>query len=495
MIVKLADIKVDPRQREDYGDLEDLANSMADPRFGQLQNIVLDRGHRLLAGGRRFAAAGLLAINNRSIAGLGVGEIKAEYTDVLDPLHSQLIELEENVRRKQLEWKEEQKAIATMHRIKLATEPMWNAEKTAALIGLSKRTVYNALELSEAVDKHEDVAKAETPHGAMQRLTRIKQLKERQETAVIQRQAMELGMTPKIKAEIVNMDALEGLRQLPDRSVDLVIMNPPFGVDIEDLFTSGKHIYADEPTSITELVDRVVEQAYRVLKDDRWLVMFYPTARLEDVKGIGQPMWERIVHILDGQVGYIPNNQIADLKEDLEHACGGMLRRHGFTFSQVPAIWYKPNKRVSSLGGDTYAKLNIQYESLFFARKGKPIFHTIPPGNVFVCDTPGPDRIHPLEMPVGVWDTILRACAVGGERVVEPFAGSGSGGEAAINRGCDYLGWELDPEFALRGNTRLIGRLAAPPKVEKVSLADQLKQGLVKTIPLGANDDDDLFEE
>lgn len=491
MIVKVTDVKLDPRQREDYGNLGELADSMADPKFGQLQAIILDRSNRLLAGGRRFAAACLLAQAGRSIAGLGLGEIQAEYKDVIDPLHAQLIELEENIRRKQLEWKEEQKAIAAMHRIKLATEPKWDADSTAALIGMSRRSVYNALELAEAVDKHEDVAKAETPSGAMQRLNRIKQMKERQETAQIQRKAMELGMKPSITAEIKNMDALDGLRELPDKSVDVVIMNPPFGVDIEELFTAGKHIYQDEPTSITELVDKVVQEAYRVLRDDRWMVMFYPTARLEDVKGIGQPMWEQIKQWAKG---LSVTQEYLDL---LEEVCGGMLRRAGFTFSQVPAVWTKPNKRVSSLGGDTYAKLNIQYESLFFARKGKPVFRVIPPGNVFVCDTPGPDRIHPLEMPVALWDTILRACAVGGEYVVEPFAGSGSGGEAAINSGCNYTGWELDPEFALRGNTRLIGRLAKPLAPERpLSLAEALSAGLTAVIPIGSNpDDEDVWDE
>lgn len=491
MIVKLTDVKLDPRQREDYGDLESLANSMADPRYGQLQEIVLDRDSRLLAGGRRFAAACLLASGGRPIAGLELGYIRAEYKDVVDPLHSQLIELEENVRRKQLEWKEEQKAIATMHRIKMATEKDWNADKTAALIGLSRRTVYNALELSEAVDKHPDVASADTPTGAMQRLDRIKKMTERVETAKIQRQAMELGLRPSISAEIKNMDAVDGLKELADKSVDLVIMNPPFGVDIEELFTSAKHIYEDKVDPITDLCDRVVEQAARILRDDRWLVMFYPTARLEDVKGIGEAMWNQIRYAVestgDGQ-------EWSKLQAALSKVCGGMLKRHGFSFQQVPAVWYKPNKRVSSLGGDTYAKLNIQYETFIFARKGKPVFHELPPGDVFVFNTPGPDRIHPLEMPVDLWDTILRACAVGGETVVEPFAGSGAGGEAAINRGCNYLGWELDPEFALRGNTRLVGRLAAPPKSEKgLDLAGTLAAGLTTVIPIGGSED--LFDE
>ena len=146
MIIKLTEVVLDPRQREDYGDLSDLATSMADPKYGQLQEIVLDRNNHLLAGGRRFAAACLLATDGRAIAGLEPGTIEAKYKDVLDPLHAQLIELEENVRRLDLPWQEQAKAIKTIHKIKMATEADWTGDKTAALLSCSRRKVYDAIE-------------------------------------------------------------------------------------------------------------------------------------------------------------------------------------------------------------------------------------------------------------------------------------------------------------------------------------------------------------
>lgn len=469
MKLQISQVKVGERQREDYGEIKELAESLADPRFGQLQPIRIDRDRNLVAGGRRLAAAALLASAGQPIHGLEPGEIWAEYIDTLSPDHAQAIELEENVRRKDLTWDEQQKAISKVHEYKMKSEEGWSADKSAELLGVSKRTVYNALELSKAIEKHPDIAKADTAQGAMMRLTRLKDLAKREDDIKVAALAAEVGMKPTVTAEILCMDALEGMKELDSESQDGVIFNPPFGVDIEGLFTSGRHIYEDNADNMTWLTEQIVAEAYRVLKPDRWMVMFYPTARLEDVKGVGRPMWDRIANTV---AKYLPREIVEKAMDEVEEACMGMLRRQGFTFQQVPAVWHKPNKRVSAMG-DPYAQINITYENFYFARKGKAQLRKIPPGNVLICDTPETAvRIHPLEMPVEIWTTILEAICVGGEKVVEPFAGSGSGGEAAINLGINYKGWELDNEFALHAQVRLVGalntKLAPTPKASKV---------------------------
>jgi DNA modification methylase len=503
----ITDIVVGERQREDYGDLPDLANSLADERYGQLQPVIVDRQNKhLLAGGRRLAAAALLAAGGGGVFGNPPGTVWIEYKDTTSPEHAEAIELEENIRRKQLEWQEEQKAISKIHSYKQKENPEWSADETAALIGKSRRSVYNAIELAKEIDKDENIAKADTPSGAMKRLERKKQLAKRESEINTAALARGLGFESKVKAEIIHGDALEGMMELETESVDAVIFNPPFGVEIETLFTSGKKIYQnDDPHNMTALTNQIVEQAYRVLKPDRWMVMFYPTVRLEDVKGVGPAMWESIKRRLDLLNQQFLDNGLAvpvllkGLEDDLEDICGGMLRRHGFNFQQVPCQWIKPNKRVSALG-DPYAQLNINYETFYFARKGKAIFRQIPHSTTFTYDTPGVGRIHPLEMPVDLWKEIFQAICVGGESVVEPFAGSGAGGDAAVQCGLNYTGWELDGEFALHSQTRLVGALAGAMHQPKTNGNGNGNAGLMVgkhglvTIDTSALSDD-IFED
>lgn len=63
---------------------------------------------------------------------------------------------------------------------------------------------------------------------------------------------------------------------------------------------------------------------------------------------------------------------------------------------------------------------------------------------------------HPAEKPVALFDRILRASSVGpGHVVLDPFAGSGTTLEAAINLGATGIGFELDGRFYKIAQTRL----------------------------------------
>lgn len=453
MQVALGKIRIVERQREDYGDVEGLAASFK--RLGQLQPVILDEQSNLLAGGRRFAAAALA----------GWTHIEAVVRGQVDPSLALEIELEENIRRKDLEWPEEAKAVKKIHGLKLTQDKNWSAEKTAALLGLSKRHVFNFLGLADALETHPEITKADTVVGGMQRLQRLKQLDDRRLTAAAISVASDLGIKPSIKATIREGDALAGLKSLDSGSVDGIFTNPPFGVGIQDLFTADKKIYEDKAETIVPLLEACINEAYRVLKDNRWFVMFWPTRRLDEVIGVSESTQKFILDILKS--AHVDDGVLSAIQRRLE----GFLTSAGFHYQAVPCIWYKPNKRVSSLG-QPYKEVNINYETFLFARKGDANFHKIPASTVYIYDTPSADRAHPLEMPVPIWTDILESIAVAGEFVVEPFSGSGSGGEAAVGLGINYLGWELDPQFAADSQARLVHatvkgpRPKAPPPVE-----------------------------
>lgn len=402
--VLIAEIHADlkERQREDMGDVEGLARSLEE--YGLLEPVGLDNQNNLIYGFRRLTAAILL----------GWDTIKAEFIGTITAVRAQEIELEENVRRHQLGWQEESKAIAKIHTMKMENDPVWTADKTAETLGISRRKVFNSIELSKAVDNLPDVARADTQAGAMMRLTQIKQLDQRKSDANIRRMAEDSGMRPKTEATILIGDALALLSAFPADSADMIASNPPYGVDIESVFMGERTIYEDAEKDIVPMLYKVAKEAYRVLKPDRWFVWFYPTVRLEEGKDI--------------------------------------LLSAGFTLQQVPCVWYKPNKFLSSLS-NPYQSFSSQYETFFWGRKGSPRFNKLRLGNVFVYDTPDrDDRVHPLQMPIDLWREILEIGSVEGESIVEPFAGSGSCGVACIESSRNYTGLELSPEYAERAN-------------------------------------------
>jgi len=93
-------ITVPPRQRENLGDIGELAKSIR--RLGLLIHpIVVTRDHVLVAGERRL----------RACKDLGWDRIDCHYIDELDEFGRMAIELEENIKRKQLDPREERKAV------------------------------------------------------------------------------------------------------------------------------------------------------------------------------------------------------------------------------------------------------------------------------------------------------------------------------------------------------------------------------------------------
>lgn len=90
MTKPVASIVVGERRRKDMGDLDELARSLE--QCGLIQPIVIDDDGRLVAGGRRLAAAKLL----------GWQEIDCRLFGTLSDIERREIELEENIRRKDL---------------------------------------------------------------------------------------------------------------------------------------------------------------------------------------------------------------------------------------------------------------------------------------------------------------------------------------------------------------------------------------------------------
>ena len=397
----LTKIVVGNRQREEIGDLNEMVASLS--KHGQLQPILIDQNNNLIAGFRRLSTLVLM--------GLKTGWV--EYRETLSDIDSAELELEENVRRKQLTWQEESKAIEKIHALYMKKDPNWTREKTGELVGVSTRKVAMSLELSKAIEAHPEVAKADTQQGAMMRLSTIRQIDQRKADVQVRAKAEELGMIAKTTAKIVGPGpALEAMQAIDTESFDMVVSNPPYGVDIESVFKGDRTIYEDAEKDIVPMLQALCKEVFRVLKNDRWFIWFYPTARLEEGSA--------------------------------------MLADAGFSFQSVPCIWYKPNKFLSSLS-DPYKLFSSQYETFFWARKGAPKFNRLRTGNVFVYDTPDhADRIHPLQMPVDLWKEILEIGSVEGETILEPFSGSGSCGVASVELARNYVGLELSPEYVER---------------------------------------------
>ncbi len=392
------------RQREDFGDIEALKESLRE--FGQLQPIILS-GQELIGGERRLTAA----------RELGWTKINTVQLGTLTKEDKQEIELEENLQRKQLTWQEEDQAIAALYEMR-SKKGQTMRSIAASLKFDSQYKVFSAVQMSQAIKEVPLIAKAKTRHKA-------KKLMQMVEKAAIIKKRLKEKDSSHIDSAFVNADCRDYLKTIPDESVDCVLTDPPFGIDIEKITRSGigafsGRIYqeADTKEGVLSLLDEVIPELFRVLKPNSHLHLFfaYPHYQI----------------ILD------------------------MLTKAGFDVSPIPNIWRKEG--VTGQTNRPEKWYGVCYEPIFFAHKGLRPLHKQGQPNIFSFGLVNQSlKKHPLEKPLPLLQHILSFSCEPGDVVLDPFAGVGTVLQAAYLSKVDYLGCEIDKSYWALGQDELIG--------------------------------------
>jgi adenine-specific DNA-methyltransferase len=198
-------------------------------------------------------------------------------------------------------------------------------------------------------------------------------------------------------------DCSKVLRTLPDACVDFVLTDPPYLVSYKD--RSGRSIINDDNAN---WLYPAFSEIVRVMKPDSYAVSFYGWSKVERFLTV----WKAI--------GLRPVGHF---------------------------VWVK---RYASCTRHT----RMKHEQAFLLAKGNPKMPQEPLGDVLEWAYTG-NRLHPTQKPVSGLVPLLRAYCPKDGIVLDPFAGSGSTGAAAIATGRRYLLIEQDERFHRAASGRL----------------------------------------
>ena len=224
---------------------------------------------------------------------------------------------------------------------------------------------------------------------------------------------------------LYNEDCLEGMKRLPDGSIDAIITDPPYGI------TACKwDIAPDLPAMWAQL--------WRVLKRNGVIVVFCNFKfGVQLYTSCPNPKWYRYDLIYKKQrcAGFLSANKMP-------------LRQHEtmLVFSRGGAV-YNPQKTQ----GKPYYKKERSRCSIYPypASKWTPTINTGSryPVSVVELGNHNLNSPHPTAKPVGLLDWLVRTYSNSGEVVLDPFCGSGSCGAACLAAGRRFIGFEKDTEF------------------------------------------------
>jgi site-specific DNA-methyltransferase (adenine-specific) len=205
-----------------------------------------------------------------------------------------------------------------------------------------------------------------------------------------------------VKLTLYKGNCLEVMKDLPDKSIDLVLTDPPFGIDYKSNHGSKKYkARVQNHTWDKEFSFRpYFSECYRVLKDDSYLLVF---GRKENIA-------------LMEELGY---NQL--LVWDKQHNGMGNLLSWGIGYEFIFCF----EKGTPSLRGGARVNGVISYKHIGFFEKTE----------------------HPTQKPVGLMEYIIHQTTLEGATVLDPFVGSGTTLRAGLNTGRNTIGIEINPQY------------------------------------------------
>lgn len=393
-----------PRYRKDSVKVKKLLDSIL--KIKQLHPIVVTEDLTLVAGGRRLAACLLGGIN-----------VRCTYKTNLSPLQMREIELEENLQREDLSPADEADAIADLHILKQTIygesisgrEGGWKLADTAEAIGKSKGNVIDNIQISAALKDFPELRILKTKKAIKKAVKGCQQVVDHA-TAVGEWETLIKREGSKVM--LLLKTAQLDMQELEDNSIDILMTDPPYGIEIDLLASSVGGMTGGFSTSGFKFDDST-EKA----------LVLYKILAAESFRFTTEKAHAYI---------FVAPEFFYLLRE--------LMVKAGWQASIRPIIWIKRETGQCNMPERWPANC---YEMILYCRRvdsklveqGRPDWIQENP----VLES---QRIHPTEKPVPLLQALLRRCSLPGQRLYDPTCGSGSSLEAGLRqklivRGCD----------------------------------------------------------
>jgi DNA modification methylase len=294
----------------------------------------------------------------------------------------------------------------------------WGQKETAAVLGISTSSLSDDLRLADAIAQFPELEKIKSKRDALRKMYRLREIALIQELA---RRKIERGEGQDENVMLALGDALELIKNVEDESIDAVITDPPWGIDLLELGGSRSREYEmfDDNMAVgARLYKKIIPDLFRVMKKGAHLWLFF-----------GIEHYERILK---------------------------WLKDAGFDVRTSPCVWVKEGPSFSNFE----YKPMPRYELFFFAVKpvpdGSPNRLLEPVSDVFdYSRATGGDKIHPTEKPVDFMKRLVTLSTHSDQLVLDPFAGSASTLIAALLTKRQAVGFELSPDYYAAADQRI----------------------------------------
>ncbi len=252
-------------------------------------------------------------------------------------------------------------------------------------------------------------------------------------------------------------DCVAGMRSLAAGSVDLIFADPPFNIGYD------YDVYHDrqEHNAYLDWSKKWIGAVHRALKPDGTFWLAIGDEYAAELKIISQ------------EVGFHPRSWV------IWYYTFGVNCKQKFTRSHAHLFYFvKDPAKFTFRADELENRVPSARQLVYNDSRGNPVGRLpddtwiLRPQDMTAGFTAGEDTwyiprvagtfkeragFHGCQMPEQLLGRIIRVCSQPGELVVDPFSGSATTLAVAKKLGRKYLGFDLSPEYAERGEARLAG--------------------------------------
>ena len=233
-------------------------------------------------------------------------------------------------------------------------------------------------------------------------------------------------------------DCLERMKEIPNRSVDLILTDPPYGT------TKNKwdSVVPFEP---------MWEQLKRIIKPKGVIVLFAQTPfdKILGASNIDMLRYEW-VWFKNRPTGHL-NSKFAPLKSH-ENILVFTKGSTSFVKNTKNSSTYNPQGLVTCLKVNKRTRGNGNYDEVNNKMENVALFENYPKSVLSFKVEVG---LHPTQKPVALLEYLIKTYTNEGETVLDFTAGSFSTGVAALNTNRKFVGVEMDEKYFEIGVNRM----------------------------------------
>lgn len=430
------DVPRDERQRRTL-DAELLVDSIK--KHGVIQPIIVEEvgdRYRLVAGERRYTAS----------AKIGIPDIPARLASDLSSTERQILELEENVKRLELGWKDEAIAIMRIHDLYVSINPIdeetgkskWTQEQTADALGVSKSLVSMNYQVAEElladnpmvhgapglraanniVVRHNDRRVGDALNDLMEDLpVYVPPDPARPQISSARPPAQITVAKPE---SILNLDFFTWVESYSGRPFSFIHCDFPYGIEIhesEQANTAQWGGYEDSDATYWSLCKALCTNLNKLMTPQGHLFFWLPS-----------DIWRQY--------------------ETIEYF---RVNAPSLDFVRIPLVWHKTDNR--GILSDARRRARHVYESALYAsRGGRLIVKSVSDA----YGAPTSKEVHQSEKPEPMLRHFFQMFVDEYTRVLDPTCGSGTALRAAESLGAtEVLGLEINSDYCDAARTLL----------------------------------------